>query len=99
MARLLDGRELSRRLNAALKARVEMVGWRPGLAVVLVGDDPASQVYVTRKGQVAERLGFHHVQINLPATASQSEVEAVVDRLNADPAIDGILVQLPLPAG
>jgi methylenetetrahydrofolate dehydrogenase (NADP+)/methenyltetrahydrofolate cyclohydrolase len=65
--------------------------------VVLVGHDPASQVYVRRKGVVAGRIGFVHRQIDLPEDASQETVHAIIDELNADDAIDGILVQLPLP--
>ncbi|MCA9567794.1 MAG: bifunctional methylenetetrahydrofolate dehydrogenase/methenyltetrahydrofolate cyclohydrolase FolD [Myxococcales bacterium] len=94
---ILDGKALSVRLNKALKAKVEALDPRPGLAVVLVGEDPASQVYVRRKGQVAGRVGFHHWQIDFPADVGQDELLAAVDRLNADPSVDGILVQLPLP--
>lgn len=98
-ARILDGRALSKRLNKALKFDVVPGLERiPGLAVVLVGGDPASQVYVRRKGVVAERLGIHHRQINLPKDTTQQTVIAQVDALNADPQIDGILVQLPLPS-
>lgn len=96
-ATLLDGKALARSVQRELVPRVRALPRPPGLAVVLVGEDPASQVYVRRKGEVAERLGLVHRQINLPAAASQAELEAVVDALNADPAIDGILVQLPLP--
>ena len=97
-ARILDGRALSKRLNKALKFDVvPELNRAPGLAVVLVGGDPASQVYVRRKGVVAERLGLHHRQINLPADTDQATVIAQVDALNADPLVDGILVQLPLP--
>jgi methylenetetrahydrofolate dehydrogenase (NADP+) / methenyltetrahydrofolate cyclohydrolase len=96
---ILDGRALARKCNQALKARVASLPRSPGLAVVLVGGDPASQVYVRKKGKVAARLGLNHEQVNLPETASLDEVLAVVDRLNADDAVDGILVQLPLPAG
>lgn len=97
-AALLDGTALSKRLNKALKERVDGMDRKPGLAVVLVGADPASQVYVGRKGVVAGRIGFHHRQIDLPATATEAEVLAVVRTLNDDPAIDGILVQFPVPA-
>lgn len=98
MARILDGRALSRSLNKALKLeRVPTLERAPGLAVVLVGEDPASQVYVRRKGIVAERLGFVHRQIDLPADTPQEQVIAVVEELNGDESIDGILVQLPLP--
>ncbi len=70
---------------------------RPGLAVVIVGEDPASQVYVRNKKRTAESCGFHSVQHELPADASQEKVLALVNELNADAAIHGILVQLPLP--
>ncbi|MDZ7630734.1 MAG: bifunctional 5,10-methylenetetrahydrofolate dehydrogenase/5,10-methenyltetrahydrofolate cyclohydrolase [Gemmatimonadaceae bacterium] len=69
----------------------------PGLAVVLVGEDPASAVYVRNKGRACEEAGMHSVTIRLPAATSQGELLAVVDRLNADPSIHGMLVQMPLP--
>lgn len=96
-ARILDGKALSEKIIADLTERI--VGWPrpPGLAVVLVGADPASQLYVRKKGQAAEKLGFRHQQIDLPAETPEEAVLAVIDRLNADPAVDGILVQLPLP--
>jgi len=94
----LDGRALSKRLNKALKYRALDLERPPGLAVVLVGSDPASEVYVRRKGVVAGRIGFVHRQVNLDAEVSQHEVHRVIDELNADAAIDGILIQLPLPA-
>ncbi len=97
MTVLLDGRALRRSRNKALKARVPALARPPGLAVVLVGEDPASEVYVRMKGVVAERIGLHHRQIDLPSDVAQVVVEATVDSLNADPDIDGILVQLPLP--
>jgi len=100
MAKILNGRALSRQLNKAIKGRVaEELKRPPGLAVVLVGEDPASEVYVKRKGIVAERLGFRHQQINLPADTSQSALIEVVEGLNDDPDVDGILVQFPLPDG
>ncbi len=95
---ILDGRALARRLNGALKQEAARLSRPPGLAVVLVGSDPASQVYVRRKGIVADRLGFHHRQIDLPPETSQAELVRVLDALNADASIDGILLQLPLPA-
>ena len=98
-ARVLDGRALARRLNQALKQTATRLPRPPGLAVVLVGEDPASQVYVKRKGVVAERIGFHHRQIDLPASTSMDTILGVIDELNADAAIDGILLQLPLPGG
>lgn len=98
-ARILDGRALSKRLNKDLKRRAARLERPPGLAVVLVGQDPASQVYVARKGVVAGRIGFVHRQVDLPADCGQAELEARVDALVEDPAIDGILVQMPLPEG
>ncbi len=85
--------ELTERV-AALKAR----GLTPGIATVLVGADPASQLYVGMKHRQSEAIGMNSIQVELPATASQAEVEAVIDRLNADPACHGYIVQLPLPA-
>jgi len=96
-ANLLNGKALSVRLNRALKGRVDEVQRPPGLAVVLVGADPASEVYVSMKGRVAHRIGFFHRQISVPGTTSQEAVLSIIDELNADPNIDGILVQLPLP--
>src|SRR5690606_774514 len=72
-------------------------GVKPGLAVVLVGADPASEVYVRMKGKAADRAGFYSRQINLAADTPEAEVLGVVHGLNADPAVHGILVQLPLP--
>src|SRR5690606_21803219 len=69
----------------------------PGLATILVGEDPASQVYVASKSRMAKECGFHSVQHTLPREITQAELLALVDRLNNDPAIHGILVQLPLP--
>ena len=76
---------------------LEAHGVKPGLAVVLVGADPASQVYVGAKGRAAKQCGFHSLQHDLPATTSQADLLALVARLNADPMIHGVLVQLPLP--
>ena len=72
-------------------------GVTPGLAVVLVGDNPASQTYVAGKGRAAKACGFHSIQHTLPAETSEAELLALVEALNADPAVHGILVQLPLP--
>ncbi len=98
-ARLLEGRPLAKSINQGLKARVPSLARPPGLAVILVGEDPASQVYVRRKGIVAERLGYFHQQIDLPESTPIDEILARVDELNADDRVDGILVQLPLPGG
>ncbi|MBN1335870.1 MAG: bifunctional 5,10-methylenetetrahydrofolate dehydrogenase/5,10-methenyltetrahydrofolate cyclohydrolase [Deltaproteobacteria bacterium] len=97
MAILLDGRALARTIAQGLAPRVAALPRAPGLAVVLVGSDPASVVYVRLKARAAEGLGLHHRQVDLPERASEAEVLATVDALNADPSVDGILVQLPLP--
>jgi len=99
-ARLLDGKALGltiRQEVAADVAKLAAVGIKPGLAVVLVGEDPASQVYVRSKGRACEEAGMHSVTIRLPATATEAELLATIDTLNADPAIHGMLVQLPIP--
>ena len=102
-AKRIDGKGFAQGLRtrvAAAAARLEADhGLQPGLAVVLVGEDPASQVYVRSKTKATQEAGFHGVEHKLPATVSQAELMALVARLNADPAIHGILVQLPLPAG
>ncbi len=98
----IDGKSVAAEVIGIVAAETQRLkteaGIVPGLAVVLVGDDPASQVYVGAKGKKAAELGFHSVQKTLPAATSQAELLAVVEMLNADPAIHGILVQLPLPA-
>ncbi len=98
--RLLDGVALGRTIRAEVAEEVSVLrtrGITPGLAVVLVGEDPASQVYVRNKGRACEEAGMHSATIRLPAEAPEEEVLAVIDRMNADPAIHGMLVQLPLP--
>jgi methylenetetrahydrofolate dehydrogenase (NADP+) / methenyltetrahydrofolate cyclohydrolase len=74
-------------------------GVTPGLAVVLVGENPASQAYVAGKGRAAKACGFHSIQHTLPAATSEAELLALIEELNADPAVHGVLVQLPLPEG
>ncbi len=100
-ARILDGRLIAESLLDELKAKVEArvaAGQpRPGLAVVLVGSDPASAVYVRNKRRAAEKVGIAAFDYDLPADTGEAELLALIDRLNADPAIHGILVQLPLP--
>jgi methylenetetrahydrofolate dehydrogenase (NADP+)/methenyltetrahydrofolate cyclohydrolase len=99
-ARILDGKALGlaiRQEVAVDVATLAAVGIKPGLAVVLVGEDPASQVYVRSKGRACEEAGMYSVTIRLPDTATQDELLATIDKLNADPAIHGMLVQLPLP--
>ncbi len=101
-ARTLDGRALSKRMETALKEEVAGLiaahGRPPGLAVVLVGDDEASGVYVGHKQKACKRVGIHSETHRLPAEASEAEVVALVDKLNRDERVDGILVQLPLPS-
>jgi len=99
-AELIDGREIGKRVRADVARRVEalaMKGVKPGLAVVLVGDDPASAVYVAAKGRACEEAGMHTVTLRLPADTLEADLLARVGHLNADPAIHGILVQMPLP--
>lgn len=101
-AQVIDGKLIAQQVKEELKAeaaRLAAQGKVPGLAVVLVGDDPASAVYVNSKEKTARELGMHSVQHRLPATTTQAELEALVDQLNADDCIHGILVQSPLPAG
>ncbi len=98
--RLLDGKALSMEVREGIARRVEALAARgvtPGLAVILVGDDPASEIYVRNKGIACEKAGMRSETVRLPGTATQEELAAVIARLNADPGIDGILVQLPLP--
>src|SRR2546428_11482608 len=77
--------------------KLNKAGVPPGLAVVLVGDNPASQVYVRMKGRACGEAGLHHETIRLPKETSEVELLALIDRLNADPQIHGMLIQLPLP--
>ena len=101
MATVIDGKAVAAsvidRVKDAARAFEAARGKRPGLAVVIVGDDPASHVYVSSKSRMAKECGFNSVQHTLPEETSQAELEALVARLNADPDIHGILVQLPLP--
>lgn len=100
-ARILDGKRIADELLANLATRVEArvaAGKpRPGLAVVLVGSDPASAVYVRNKRRACEKVGITAYDYDLPAETTDADLSALIDRLNADPAIHGILLQLPLP--
>jgi methylenetetrahydrofolate dehydrogenase (NADP+) / methenyltetrahydrofolate cyclohydrolase len=99
-ARLIDGVAVSKAVRADVAREVATLatqGIVPGLTVVLVGHDPASTVYVSSKEKRSKEIGMKGETIRLPATAAQSELEAVIDRLNADPTVHGILVQMPLP--
>jgi len=97
---VIDGRAIARKVRADVAARAKVLavrGVRPGLAVVLVGDDPASAVYVSAKGKATEEAGMYSLTVRLDADTSQEELLARVDALNSDPRIHGILVQMPLP--
>jgi methylenetetrahydrofolate dehydrogenase (NADP+)/methenyltetrahydrofolate cyclohydrolase len=99
-ARVLDGTAIAQTIRAEVAeevARLSRTGRKPGLAAVLVGEDPASAVYVRSKGKACEEAGMHSVTLRLPASTSEAELLDTVDQLNADPQIHGILVQLPLP--
>ena len=99
-AELIDGAAIAREIRAEIGAQTRELstrGVRPGLAVVLVGEDPASKVYVRMKGKACEEAGMHSVTIRLDASTTQAELLAQVNALNADPAIHGFLVQMPVP--
>ena len=101
MANIIDGKAISAAIRAEIKEETEAFakqhGFRPGLAVIIVGEDPASQVYVRNKRRACEEVGFYSEAYELPADTTQDELNALVDKLNADDAIHGILCQLPLP--
>lgn len=100
---IIDGKATAERIRAEITVKVNAAAAaglrRPGLGVLLVGENPASVVYVRNKRRACEEAGFHSIQIDLPTGVSQSELLDQVTRLNADPAIDGILCQFPLPTG
>jgi methylenetetrahydrofolate dehydrogenase (NADP+)/methenyltetrahydrofolate cyclohydrolase len=100
-ARIIDGKAVAEQLRAEVARSVATLehshGFKPGLAVVLVGEDPASQVYVRNKARQTHDAGMISFEHRLPVTTSEDDLLALVDRLNRDPAVDGILVQLPLP--
>ncbi len=100
-AAIIDGKTIAGDLRARVAAAVlelKSKGVAPGLAVVLVGDDPASDVYVRNKGKAAEAAGIRSIEHRLPAATPEADVIALVRRLNADAGVDGVLVQMPLPA-
>jgi len=100
-ARIIDGKAVARKLRAEYRGRVDRLvaghGLAPGLAVILVGSNPASRLYVNNKVRACEEVGIKSERIELPAEVAEGEVLAHIDRLNADPTVHGILVQLPLP--
>ena len=101
MAKIIDGKNISAQIRAEIKqetdAFVKKYGFRPGLAVIIVGDDAASQVYVRNKRRACDEVGFYSEAYELPSSTTQEELNALVDKLNEDNNIHGILCQLPLP--
>jgi methylenetetrahydrofolate dehydrogenase (NADP+)/methenyltetrahydrofolate cyclohydrolase len=101
-ARIIDGKAVARKLREEYAGRVQRLkqlhGIEPGIAVILVGDNPASQVYVRNKIRACKETGIRSELCHMPATAPEAELMARIDALNADPTVNGILVQLPLPA-
>ena len=101
MAKIINGKEISATIRSEIKEATEKLvaesGVRPGLAVIIVGEDPASQVYVRNKKRACDEVGFYSESYELPESTTQDELNALVDRLNKDENIHGILCQLPLP--
>ena len=101
MANRIDGKAISAQIRGEIREKTaafwQQNGTLPGLAVIIVGENPASQVYVRNKKRACEEVGFHSEVYELPEATTQAELNALVDRLNEDGAIHGILVQLPLP--
>jgi len=96
-ARLIDGAKTAQRIRQEIAEQIRANKLSPGLAVVLVGENPASQVYVRNKGKAAEETGMHSLNHRLPETTTQAQLLGVIDELNHDTSVHGILVQLPLP--
>ena len=99
-AEILDGKVMSEKLRAEIAERITALkekGITPGLAVILVGNDPASEIYVRNKGKGCKEVGMYSRTIRLPEETTQEELNSEIEKLNADPAIHGVLVQLPLP--
>ncbi len=98
---LIDGKSLAQKVQSNIATKVEQLKQEknivPGLAVILVGDDPASHTYVKMKAKACERVGFYSISHNMPDSISQDEIIATIEMMNTNPRIDGILVQLPLP--
>ena len=95
---IIDGKEIAKKLRSSIAKQVAKLDRKPGLAVILVGDDPASAVYVRNKDNACKEVGFYSEKINKPLDITQAALLAEVERLNKDDKIDGILVQLPLPS-
>lgn len=98
---LIDGKSLANKVHSEVSTEVEQLKQEknivPGLAVILIGDDPASHAYVKMKAKACEKVGFYSITHNMPETISQDEIIATIEMMNNNPRIDGILVQLPLP--
>ncbi len=94
---IIDGKNFAQKVREDIKKNVNALSFQPALAVILVGDDPASQVYVGNKIKACESAGIKSLEHRLPATASKEEIAALIDTLNADPSVHGVLLQLPLP--
>ncbi|WP_412058084.1 bifunctional methylenetetrahydrofolate dehydrogenase/methenyltetrahydrofolate cyclohydrolase FolD [Bartonella sp. DGB2] len=103
MVQLINGKQMAEEITAGIAQKAERLstdlGIQPGIAVIIVGEDPASQVYVASKGKKAKACGFHSVTCTLPATCTEHALLAQIEHYNQDPRIHGILVQLPLPSG
>jgi|TARA_R110002126_G_scaffold13118_1_gene56002 methylenetetrahydrofolate dehydrogenase (NADP+)/methenyltetrahydrofolate cyclohydrolase len=99
MSKIIDGKKIAQDLSAQLKTEIAALSYAPALAVVLVGDNPASEVYVRNKVRACEKIGIASFEHVLPANSSLADIEAVIAQLNNDPEINGILLQLPLPEG
>ena len=95
---IIDGKQIAKKIRISIAEQVAKLDRKPGLAVVLVGDDPASEVYVRNKDNACKEVGFYSEKINKPADITQAALLSEVERLNKDDKIDGILVQLPLPS-
>lgn len=99
MAKIIDGKTIANCMSDQLKADVDLLPYTPGLAVVLVGDDPASEVYVRNKVRACKKVGIESFEHVLPLGSSEQDIRSLIDTLNADPKVNGILLQLPLPSG
>lgn len=100
VAQIINGNEIARTIREEIKAevaRMKQDGIVPGLVVIIVGEDPASQVYVRKKGEACAEMGIYSETVRLPASTTEEELLALIDKYNKDPRFDGILVQLPLP--
>lgn len=97
MAQIIDGKTIAADLKESIAEKVAAMDVKPGLAVILVGDDPASHVYVRNKIKACEKVGIHSVERRLPQNTTDEDVEKTIQALNADPSVHGILLQLPLP--